>query len=212
MGSIMGLSTVKDFANSTTAKVAVAGAVALSAFGANAQSLESDRCGYSRGQINASLKSEGQFPIMMGNRVSDDKGINIFTSNDNGSLGYHISGDKPSVKDSTKFCVATYRNIQVNTVDNPIPPPWAADIKPSEGIDINKAYSHGYRVVFNAQSFKKISDTQIVVGKDLVVGVTPQDNGSSVWAVDSNRVPSGLFSMRDFVVTQNMQKMLVGMK
>lgn len=68
-------------------------------------------------EMNAALKAEGQRTMIIGDRVyvdspTDDimdarfnRFVNTVTSNNDGSLGYQLEGDKPRAQASDKVCV-----------------------------------------------------------------------------------------------------------
>lgn len=68
-------------------------------------------------EMNEALRAEGQRTIIIGDRaamandasrtsgIRIDRWVNTFTSNDDGSLGYNLEGDRPSGEPSTRACV-----------------------------------------------------------------------------------------------------------
>ena len=89
-------------------------------------------------EMNAALRAEGQRTVIIGDRAalrndaSRDSGlrvnrwVNTFTSNDDGSLGYNLEGDRPSGETSTRVCVAgKFTNIRLYDARRPGVPPAA---------------------------------------------------------------------------------------
>ena len=202
----MGLSAVKDFANSTIAKVALAGAITLSVFSANAQSLpfESGKC-YDQIAVKAALSADNQKPIFVGDRITDRSPTNIFYMNNNG-YGYNTElkkASKPTEKD--ELCVgASFNQIQLNYLDNPEIPLWAKGIKPNRGIDIQKAYKNQgddvVRLAMVAYSYRKDANGKEIKGNAIVVAVMPNVKEAAIWSVNPYGIPDGTFSMRNFGV------------
>ena len=88
--------------------------------------------------MNAALRAEGQRTIIIGDRAAlrNDAGresgmrvnrwVNTFTSNDDGSLGYNLEGDRPSSEASTRVCVrAKLTNIRLYDARRPGTPEGA---------------------------------------------------------------------------------------
>jgi hypothetical protein len=82
--------------------------------------------------MNAALRAEGQRTIIIGDRAalrndaSRESGlrvnrwVNTFTSNDDGTLGYNLEGDRPSGEPSTRVCVAgKFTNIRLYDARRP---------------------------------------------------------------------------------------------
>lgn len=202
----MGLSAVKDFASSTTARIAVAGAITLSAFAANAQSLpfEAGKC-HDMEAVKVALKADGQKNLFFGDRITDNSPANFFTMNDKG-YGYNLEFKKastPSQKD--QLCLRTeYKDIQLNYVDNSQIPSWAKRIKPNKGIDVQKMYSQTgdnvARLVFVATTYTKNANGNEINGKAIAVAVQPFLKGASVWSIDSSGVPNSVADVRNFEI------------
>jgi len=83
-------------------------------------------------EMNAALRAEGQRTLIIGDRAalrndaSRESGlrvnrwVNTFTSNDDGSLGYNLEGDRPSGEPSTRVCVAgKFTNIRLYDARRP---------------------------------------------------------------------------------------------
>ncbi|TXH08607.1 MAG: hypothetical protein E6R02_09590 [Gammaproteobacteria bacterium] len=83
-------------------------------------------CGIPAAQVKAALEAQGQFKMIVGNRmaltfdaagkaIDSPRVANVFTSNADGSLGYRLEGNQPLGTPSTSFCVgARYTNIRFN--------------------------------------------------------------------------------------------------
>jgi hypothetical protein len=90
--------------------------IAAIGFSTPAQALEAKQC-LSMTDMNAALKEEGQRTMIIGDRVFIEsstgnimdaklpKFLNTVTSNDGGSVGYQLEGDKPRAQTSDKVCV-----------------------------------------------------------------------------------------------------------
>jgi len=83
-------------------------------------------------EMNAALRAEGQRTLIIGDRAalrndaSRESGIrvnrwvNTYTSNDDGTLGYNLEGDRPSGEPSTRVCVAgKFTNIRLYDARRP---------------------------------------------------------------------------------------------
>lgn len=205
MGSNMSQSAVKDFTSSTTAKMALVGALLTTPFAANAQSLDLKlgQC-QDRATVEAMLKQDGQKILFVGKRVTDNSPVNVFYLNDKG-YGYNTEFKKAT----DQLCpAAAYKDVVLNPVENDKIPSWALGIKPNKGIDVQKIYAQKGedtgRLVFVARTFSKDTNGREIDGKAIVVATAPLAKMASVWSVDSNGIPDGLFDMRDFgIVTQN---------
>jgi hypothetical protein len=205
MGSNMSQSAVKDFTSSTTAKMALVGALLATPFAANAQSLDLKlgQC-QDRATVEAMLQQDGQKILFVGKRVTDNSPVNVFYLNDKG-YGYNTEFKKATDELCTR---AAYKEAILNPVENDKIPSWAIGIKPNKGIDVQKIYAQKGedtgRLVFVARGFSKNAQGQEVDGKAIVVAAAPLAKMASVWSVDSNGFPDGLLDMRDFgIVTKN---------
>lgn len=176
---------------------------------ANAGGLEAGQC-YTKAEAEAVLAQEGQKPIFGGDRITDSKPANIFFVNDSG-YGYNIEGNQPLGTPSQKLCVgSSYKNVHINSRDNPNIPSWGLNIKNNGSIDVQKAYSNGGRLVFAAQSYS-MKNGQEVDGQAIAVIAGSPESGrtdAAVWSVDSRGVPDDLFSMRKFSVFPHMNTLL----
>ncbi len=174
-------------------------ALVFTAGAASAQSLQPGKC-YPRAEADALLAKDGQEAIMVGNRITDTNPANIFYRNEKGTLGYNLEGDKSLGTPSTNLCVAgIIKDIVMHSPDNEAIPSGLV-IKPANGIDVNRAYASGSRIVFVGRTFSKAADGSEKLGQRIVVSVTPSDRGSDVWGVDSRGIPDGAFSMRNFAL------------
>jgi len=210
MGFNMSQSAVKDFASSTTAKMALVGVLLATPFAANAQSLDLKlgQC-QDRATVEAMLKQDGQKSLFVGKRITDQSPVNVFYLNAKG-YGYNTEFDK--AKDELCTRVA-YKEATLNPVDNDKIPSWAVGIKPNKGIDVQKIYSNKGdnigRLVFVARSFTKDANGREIDGKAIALAVRPILKDAGVWSVDSNGIPDGMFAMRDFgIVTKNFNEFL----
>ncbi len=192
---------------------AAAAAMLVAVFGvaANAQAggLEAGKC-YSKAAAEAVLAQEGQKPIFGGDRIADSKPANIFFVNDSG-YGYNIEGDQSLGIPSQKLCArAAYKNVHINSRDNPEIPSWGQNIKNNGGIDVHKAYQTGGRLVFAAQSYS-VKGGKEVDGQAITVMAGSTESGrtdAAVWSVSSAGVPDDLFSMVKFSVFPHMNTLI----
>lgn len=195
--------TRKFFSNAVAPAVLVFGLAA----GANAGGLEPGKC-YAKSQAEAVLKAEGQFPIIIGNRLTEGRNVNIFFTNNEG-YGYNLEGDKPNGIPSNKVCVvASYKDVHLNDIRNAEIPSWGRNIKANDGADVKKAYAHGARLIFAAQTYENKADGREQLGKYMMVLASPLDKGADAWSVDSQGYPTGGYSMVDFGMTPKMQEMI----
>ena len=83
-------------------------------------------------EMNVALRAEGQRTLIIGDRAalrndaSRESGlrvnrwVNTYTSNDDGSLGYNLEGDRPSGEASTRVCVAgKFTNVRLYDARRP---------------------------------------------------------------------------------------------
>lgn len=197
------MSLASKFAHSTAAFVLAFGFAA----NANAGGLQPGKC-YSKDQAEAVLKQENQVPIFIGNRITEDRNVNIFFLNQDG-YGYNLEGDKSKGMPSSKICVrAAYKDAHLNDPANPEIPSWGKNIKTTgDGIDVQKAYKNGGRFLMVAQTYENRPDGTERLGKGIVVIASPQQGGD-VWSIDSTWHPNGSFPMVDFGVTPKMKEFL----
>ena len=184
--------------------------VFMVAANANAAGLIPGQC-YAKADAEAVLKQEGQMPMIMGNRLTDDKNANVFFINKHG-YGYNVEGNAPLGQKTTELCVrAAFKNTILNNINNPEIPSFAKTIKTTgNGIDIQKAYQNGGRIILGAQTYTLKSDGSEAIGKTIVVLASPETKGADVWSVDSLGVPNASFSMRDFGTTKQMADLVNG--
>ncbi len=176
---------------------------------ANAAGLISGQC-YAKADAEAVLKQEGQMPMIMGNRLTDDKNANVFFVNKQG-YGYNIEGDAPLGQKTTELCVAAaFKNTILNSPTNPDIPSFAKDIKSVNGFDSQKAYASGARFILGAQTFTPKPDGSEVLGKRIVVLSGTKDKLTSILGVDTLGKPSGSFDMDQTAITNNMVDVLTG--
>lgn len=195
----------KFFNNAVAPAVLVFG---LAAGVANAGGLEPGKC-YPKNQAESVLKAEGEFPIIIGNRVTDDRNVNIFFMNDLG-YGYNIEGDKPKGIPSNKVCVrASYKDVHLNDIRNAEIPSWGKNIRTvGNGIDVKGAYANGARLIFAAQTYENAPDKTERLGKYIVVIADEKRKDADAWSVDSQGRPDGSFAMVDFGMTPKMQQLI----
>ncbi len=209
MGSIMGLSAVKDFANSTTAKVALAGAIAFSAFGANAQThdLATPGC-HDQTVVLKALAENGQLQVFTGNRVTDNDPFNIITLNEKG-YGYNFEQKKIAGKPNQMCLGFAFKTAILET--GTTKPSWANIIQPSAGgIDVNKVYQNNGKLWFVAQSYTKNAQGVEIGGKSVVLAAgEASEKSASVWEVTPKGIPSSSFLMRNFKPQDQNVKFLV---
>lgn len=117
--------------------VALVCGVLASLISSPALALEPRQC-LPMAEMNAALRAEGQRTLIIGNRVAlrndatRESGlrvqgwVNTFTSNDDGSVGYNLEGDRPVGQPSTRVCVAgKFTNIRLYDARRPGVPPAA---------------------------------------------------------------------------------------
>lgn len=198
------MSLARKFFNNAVAPAVLVFGLAASA---NAGGLEPGKC-YPKNQAESVLKAEGQFPIIIGNRLTEGRNVNIFFMNQDG-YGYNLEGDKPNGIPSNKVCVkSSYKDVHLNDIRNAEIPGWGKNIKANDGADVKKAYAHGARLIFAAQAYKTMPDGSEALGKYIVVLASPLDKGADAWNVDSQGYPTGGYSMVDFGMTPKMQEMI----
>lgn len=145
--------------------VIVAGGVLASSvfLPSSALALEPRQC-LPMAEMNAALRAEGQRTIIIGDRAalrndaSRDSGIrvqrwvNTFTSNDDGSVGYNLEGDRPSGEASTRACVrAKLTNIRLYDARRPGVPQAALRGGPFDDF-LRRDETHGIRPMLQADS------------------------------------------------------------
>lgn len=175
---------------------AVALAVGLTA-NAEAAGLIPGQC-YPKADAETVLKQEGQRPFMIGSRITEKRNVNVFFVNDAG-YGYNIEGDQPQGIPSRVVCVsAAYKDAHFNSIQNKDVPEWGKKIKVTgNGIDVQKAYANGGRLIFAGQTYTPKADGTEVPGKYIVVMASTADKGANVWSVDSLGRADGSFAMVD---------------
>jgi hypothetical protein len=108
-------------------RIRVCAAFSALAFGSSpAIALEAGQC-LSAAEMQAALKSEGQAPIIVGNRVTTrkDRPVNMFTGDSSGR-GYELEGDAPQGTPSKTVCVMSrYHGAKINDITSPKVPTWA---------------------------------------------------------------------------------------
>ena len=74
--------------------------------------------------VRNTLDSQNQYALISGYSTTDTRPKNIFTSNSNGSLGYHVVRGEGDV--NGKLCIrAKYTDVKINTSLNLSEPSWA---------------------------------------------------------------------------------------
>ncbi len=150
---------VRDMAkNSKTFTKIALGAIALGAAftSANdANALDAGQCG-PRAEIEATLRAEGQFPIVSGYRDIPSRPRNIFTSNLDGSLGYNVEGNQ------TELCIGLkYAGIRKNMNPDDARPEWAYIApanSPFNNFLAREEQRINLRVIFGASGLVKGAD------------------------------------------------------
>lgn len=110
-----------------SAAIIVAAATAFSA--STAHAIEERTC-LPFNDMVAALRAEGQHTIVQGDKVGLDKGpraLIIYTSNDNGSRGYEVGGDRQIAGQlPQQLCVlGTLANVQFhNALERTVPASW----------------------------------------------------------------------------------------
>ena len=208
MGSIMVLSAVKDFANSTTAKVAVAGAITLSAFAANSQSLpfEAGTC-HDQGAVMAALKADGQLEIAAGRRLLDNGPYNIITMN---TKGYMYNFEQNRTEKGNELCLRFKANAGIAD-DSQTRPNWTKNIGVNGNINPDGLYKKGGRIWAGAHGFS-LSSTGSEIPGQLIAVVSSSLNDKNVaevgvvWMINNKGIPSSLLSLNGIKInTQNIK-------
>lgn len=219
MGSIMGLSAVKDFANSTTAKVAVAGAIALSVFGANAQTTtypffvhnnpnnpSSPQC-HDQGKVMAAIKEDGQLEIAAGRRFTDNGPYNIITMN---TKGYMYNFEQQRTSNGLELCLRFKAKAGI-VDDSPTRPSWTRNIGVNGNINPDEFYKKGGRIWAGAHGFSLSSTGTEIPGQLVAVTASQLDErdiGQTgvVWMINNKGTPSNLLSLNGIKInTQNIR-------
>lgn len=148
------------------------------------------------------LKAQGQKPMIVADDFGlYDKAAALITSNEDGSLGYFVTGNKPMAENSTKFCVnMVYTDVKMYSPDLKEPPKEAfiggtkeVALKAcaDEGRDscgfydesIVSGYKNGYRMLLRGNILKEAngelykSDRVIDFSADMRTGYGAQFNG-----------------------------------
>ena len=91
-----------------------------------ALNLETGKC-YPAADVRAQLVTEGQSPIVVGNRSGYGYPTALFfTSNADGTKGYAVRGDRPLGTPATETCVdSIYTNVRLHDVSVALIPSWA---------------------------------------------------------------------------------------
>jgi hypothetical protein len=149
---------IKDMAKNSK----IAGLVLGSIFAATALTAANDAMALDAGQcgtvvdISAALRAEGQMPIVTGFRSIPSRPRNVFTSNENLSLGYNIEGD------GTQLCVrAKYTDIKLNNDANFARPSWAyiaPDNSPFNTFIEREEQRVNLKIIFGATALVKGQD------------------------------------------------------
>lgn len=202
-----------DMFKRSAAPVALSAGLAFGlAANANAAGLIPGQC-YSKADAQAILKQEGQSPIIMGSRLTlgKERPANVFFLNNLG-YGYNIEGDAPLGVPARNLCVrAAYKDVYLNSPNNPEIPDWAKGIKATgNGIDLEKAYQNGARAILGARTYTQKADGTEILGRYLVVLASVNDKIGDVWSVDSLGRPDTSFDMEGVGITQKMADILNG--
>lgn len=177
----------------------VTGVVGLSAM-TPAIALEPRQC-LPMAEMNVALRAEGQRRIIIGNRVAivDDRSrpagaradlsVNTFTSNEDGSLGYNLEGNRPMGEPSSEVCIrAKLTAIRLFDIRRPGTPPEA---RRGGEFDRNLAGNEalGTRPMLQAQSISTGPDGAVRQG----LGVTLLGNATrrAAWLIANH--PNGAF-------------------
>jgi hypothetical protein len=160
--------------------------------------------------LEAAMEKDGQRPVFLGKRLAIGGTYpgNVFTVNESG-FGFNVERDP----ETRRLCVrATFRDVRLNSPDNPNIPSWGRTIKPNKGIDVQKAYNpeNGGRLLLHARTYTISSSGVQVPGKAIVVMAQPMSKRASVWSVDRDDLPDGSFSMVEFgIVSTNFDRLLL---
>lgn len=121
----------------------------------DAMALEAGQCG-TTAEIQNALRAEGQMPIVTGFRSIPSRPRNVFTANENLSLGYNIEGD------ANQLCVGTkYTDIKLNNDTNFARPTWAyiaPDNSPFNTFIEREEQRVDLRIIFGATALVKDKD------------------------------------------------------
>ncbi|MBJ7443778.1 MAG: hypothetical protein JHD32_05580 [Sphingobium sp.] len=182
--------------------------------------LEPGQCA-SAGEVQAMLKTEGQVPVVIGNRVTTrkDRPVNIFTSDQSGH-GYMLEGDAPQGQKSATVCMkARYSGLRLNDINSPVVPRWAligndtkaandnckatkAGLCESHDDYVRRATIGGMRVMLLAQSESIQSDGSMKKGRLLTVLTKPERKIANVKATNGMGASESVGGLEDVSYTQ----------
>lgn len=177
--------------------------------------------------LKAELATEGQQPIFMGGRTTDNRPVNLFFANENGSKGYLIEGTARvnSGQASTSMCVkAKFRDVHMNDATQPGIPSWAlvgSDAKVAQtAISTNKLGSsaphddsvklgakNGYGVVMAATT-RVATGSSERDGPMILVQLKPTEKIASVSLTGGNGVQTGLTTLMEATYTAHGAELL----
>lgn len=137
--------------------------------------------------VRAALRTEGQFVLVTGEATNDTRSRNIFTSNENGSLGYRV--EQGSGNTTGQLCVlGKYTDVRVNTnLDSSAPPTWA---RFGEGTQNDRYF----------ESALRSSGTRILMGARVLI---PQTDGSNARGAFMTVSRGNVYNGGAVLVTQN---------
>ncbi len=201
----MGLSKLQK-----TGVAAVLGLATIFGAASTAQALE---VGCQPAQIvRQQMANEGQFKLVEGQAIVGSLPKNIFTSNERGSLGYHIEAGTGA--DADKLCVnAKYTDIKVNTNSDFARPSWVnfgANSEYGKWLT-SQEIRDNEKVLFGATSVIRLSNGKEVKGSFIIVtsGNLPTDvkdarfkNSGSINLIDSTGKTQPVRTMANVDVAQ----------
>lgn len=172
-------------------------------------------------EVQATLKAEGQMPIVIGNRVTTrkDRPVNIFTADKNGR-GYALEGDAPQGQKSATVCVGTrYTGLRLNDINSPKVPSWAligndtkaannncevakAGLCESHDDYVKRATAGGMRVMLVARSESTQANGVTKQGRLLTILTKPGRKIADVKATNSIGASESVGGLEDVTYTQ----------
>jgi len=188
--------------------------------GSSAWALEPQQC-LSASAMQTALKSEGQVPIVIGNRVTTraERPVNIFTANSSGT-GYELEGDAPHGQPSTNVCVVSqFHDMRINDITSPVVPAWAligndraaaeadcrerhAGVCDSYDDYVRRATAGGMRVMLVARTYRINADGSRREGRLLTILTRPGRNIADVTATNSVGASEAMVGLENVNYTQ----------
>lgn len=131
--------------------------------------------------VRNTLDAQSQYALISGYSTTDTRPKNIFTSNSNGSLGYHVVRGEGNV--AGQLCIsAKLTGIMVNSNANLSEPTWArigpANSQHNQWLSLQQRQSNA-KVLLGATSLVQNAQGQEVRGAFLMVTLTDAPRGST---------------------------------